>query len=228
MKILLCLFVCGIFLTACNDGRINSETPVTSGDTVWLPTESEKPCRDSLTTFYHQLSGNYNFRLFFYECPQQNVERHYWKIIIEDKSGSVIDSVRQDAYVLYPTLEELSEYYSCSGKVNTVGEVIDGYYGVFAVCDFNFDGKEDFAILTDLGGNGGAAYSYFIQHPQNHFFRENYLSDTMVYFPNINRSRKTLTTKIHSGVCGLSESEFTLLNAATWKRTKSRLIDICR
>jgi hypothetical protein len=228
MKRLKCLFICSFFLASCNDGRVSSESTVISCKTELSPTEAEKPCRDSLTAFYNQLSSAYNFRVIFYECPKQNVQRHYWKIIIEDKFRSVIDSVRQDAYVLYPTLEEFSEYYSCSNNVNTVGEVINGYYGVFAVCDFNFDGKEDFAILTDLGGNGGAAYSYFIQHQQNHFYRENYLSDTMVCFPDINRSRKTLTTKIHSGVCGWSESEFTLLNATTWKRSKSRLIDICR
>ena len=71
--------------------------------------------------------------------------------------------------------------------------------GNFIVADFNFDGLEDFAIKSDPGGNGGPLYTYFLQAEDKKFYRSNYLSDIVQFFPiEINPTNKTLTTFLHA------------------------------
>ncbi|MDI1318459.1 hypothetical protein [Flavobacterium sp.] len=91
--------------------------------------------------------------------------------------------------------------------------------GNFIVADFNFDSFEDFAIKSDPGGNGGPLYTYFLQAENKKFYRSNYLSDTVQFFPiEINPINKTLTTFLHANAYQKNRRIFKYnLKAKKWK-----------
>lgn len=68
-----------------------------------------------------------------------------------------------------------------TGK-NKNGEVTDNNYGDIAVADFNFDGREDFAIKDRHIGNIGAGYHFYVQ-TDNGFKEDKYLTDQASFFP---------------------------------------------
>ena len=118
---------------------------------------------------------------------------------------------------------------SYSTKFNSNMKVVDNYYGDIVVADLNFDGKEDIAVTNDSGGNGGTFYSYFTQADSNTFILDEFLTDSMSYFPTkINDGKRMRVTYAHAGVCGLGETVYQLdQKAKRWKRKRHRLIDVC-
>lgn len=76
-------------------------------------------------------------------------------------------------------------------------KAIENDYGNLIVADFNFDNKEDFAVKREEGGNGGPLYNFYIQDENNKFLLDDFLSNTMVWFPfEINKAEETLSTYI--------------------------------
>lgn len=70
----------------------------------------------------------------------------------------------------------------------------------FIVCDINFDGKEDFAIVKS-NSNAGILYAFYIQK-DNKFELDKDLTENMGFFPKkINPKEKTLTISHLSGCC---------------------------
>jgi hypothetical protein len=86
-------------------------------------------------------------------------------------------------------------------------QVADNDYGDIIVADFNFDNKEDFAVKREQGGNGGPQYNYYIQTPKATFTLDNFLSETMIFFPKyFNKKKKTLTTLVHANAYQLCKT----------------------
>ena len=80
----------------------------------------------------------------------------------------------------------------------------DNYWGDFIVADFNFDGREDFAVIDDYF-NTGAIYEFFTQTQNGRFVKDSFLSGG--YFPNkIDRKNKTLTTDTTATTWGYMET----------------------
>ena len=106
-----------------------------------------------------------------------------------------------------------------TGKNETVEEQ-DNDYGDIIVADFNFDKKEDLALKSDSGGNGGPAYKFYLQDSNGKFYLDNFLTDTMTYFPtHINKNNKTLTTLVHANAMELCKSIYKQDKATDkWKR----------
>ena len=119
---------------------------------------------------------------------------------------------------------------SYSTKFNIEKKIVDNNYGDIIVADFNFDNKDDIALVNDMGGNGGVFYSYYIQNKDRKFIKDVYLTDSMTYFPSkINKNSKTLITYVHAGVCGLGEHIYRLdINKNCWKDESHKIIDICK
>ena len=101
-----------------------------------------------------------------------------------------------------------------TGK-NAKADATDNDYGDFIVADFNFDGREDFAVKRDSGGNGGAFYQYYAQNKRGAFVKDSFLTDQIGYFPGkIDARRKRLVTYIHANAFGYNENIYQYNSAA--------------
>lgn len=141
-----------------------------------------------------------------------------------------IDSLYLSSVFYHPIMfKNCNEVLSYSTGLNINKEIVDNYYGDVVVADFNFDHKEDLAIINDSGGNGGPLYSFFLQDADQKFKLNTFLRDSMAFFPStIDPQKRTLTTYAHAGNCWLGEHIF-VFNEKTgkWKTKSKRLIDIC-
>lgn len=114
-------------------------------------------------------------------------------------------------YFFSDVFQQCNSVRSYSTGKNKNGDVLDNNYGDFVVADFNFDGKDDFAATSDSGGNGGPSYNFCIQNRNGRFILDNYLTDTMIYFPDkFNKSNKTLTTLVHANSRQMSKTIYQL------------------
>lgn len=92
----------------------------------------------------------------------------------------------------------LGVYDNCNSRSFITGHnekapVIDGDYGDIVVADFNFDGKEDFAIKVNMGGNAGPYYFYYVFKDDN-FILDKTLSGQLMLFPDVidNKNKQLL------------------------------------
>jgi len=180
--------------------------------------------------FYGHLSYTNNFKLIFYEHSRnQETIIHYWTILIYDKKMNLLDSVVQPIYLFFSDFVNFDESRSYITGVNKNKAVCDNYYGNFIVADFNFDLKNDFAIMNDMGGNGGTFYSYYIQQADNKFVLDKFLTDSMTYFPTkFIKKDKILVTYAHAGVCWLGEHKYKLDKTNKWTEISNKEIDVCK
>lgn len=153
------------------------------------------------------------------------------RILLTNRTNQgFIDSLYLSSIFYHPVMfENCKEVLSYSTGLNANKEIVDNYYGDVVVADFNFDHKEDLAIINDSGGNGGPLYSFFLQSADQKFTLDTFLRDSMAFFPSkINTQKRTLTTYAHAGNCWLGEHIF-VFNKKTgkWKTKSKRLIDIC-
>jgi hypothetical protein len=128
-----------------------------------------------------------------------------------------------DAYTQCSTVRSYS-----TGK-NKDAIVQDYDYGDLIIADLNFDGKDDFAIKNDSGGNGGPLYDFYLQHSTGGFVLSRYLTANVYHFPSrFDKARKTLTVLTHAD--SMAEGETTYkLNPQTgrWHRISYRRIPCC-
>lgn len=81
-----------------------------------------------------------------------------------------------------------------TGK-NKKNEVENGNYGDLVVADFNFDGKEDFAVINHSGGISGPSYSFYMQVKDKQFELDSMMSSLVNFFPaEMHRTAKKLVT----------------------------------
>ncbi len=86
-------------------------------------------------------------------------------------------------------------------------EVIDNDYGDLIIADFNFDNKDDIALIRDSGGNGGPLYNFYIQSDSFQFKLDFYLSNNVIYFPqNIDQELQELKTIVHANAYQMCET----------------------
>jgi len=85
-----------------------------------------------------------------------------------------------------------------TGK-NQNKKAVENDYGDIVVADFNFDNKEDFAVKREEGGNGGPLYNFYIQAENRKFILDNFLSNTMMWFPfEMDKTEMILATYVRS------------------------------
>jgi hypothetical protein len=92
-----------------------------------------------------------------------------------------------------------------TGK-NANAEADDNDWGDFIVADYNFDGREDFAVKKD-SFNLGATYEFFMQAKTGRFVKDSFLSGE--HFPyKIDAKNKTLTTSTNATTAGYTETTY--------------------
>jgi len=101
-------------------------------------------------------------------------------------------------------------------------EAPDNDYSDLIIADLNFDGKEDFAIKYDSGGNAGPLYAFYIQQDNMHFKKGTFLSEKMMFFPLFMDSKsRTLITHSHADAYGYYESTFAYnMKTRKWRRVE--------
>jgi hypothetical protein len=145
--------------------------------------------------------------------------------IANKKSGKVVQVVQYSSTFLYEDVfKKCEQVRSYSTGFNSKAEALDNNYGDLVVADFNFDGKEDFAVIRESGVSQGPLYSFYIQSASNVFNYDKYLSETVVYFPEINRKKRTLTIYTLAGSIGVSERIYKLDKLNKWKLVSKKLI----
>lgn len=114
-------------------------------------------------------------------------------------------------------------------KYNLNKEILDSDYGDLIIADFNFDQREDMAVIYDSGGSSGPLYLYCVRTPEGRFKKDTFLSETMQFFPSKFRPKnKTLTTFVIGGMCHIGEHVYKYNDInQNLKEIRHRVRNIC-
>jgi len=139
-----------------------------------------------------------------------------YKQTINFNSGWMFDGVYTDCNAVR----------SYSTGVNKTADVGDNDFGDLIVADFNFDGLEDLAVKIAFEGNGGPTYAYYIQGSEGKFIKDNYLTETVSFFPDtINATKKVLITRVHANAYQRCETTYKQGITGSWKVVRKSFID---
>lgn len=151
-------------------------------------------------------------------------------IIIDKTSGLEHQQITYSSIFLHDTtFKDCNFARSYSTHKNDTLAAYDNLFGDMIIADFNFDGKEDFAIIKESGGNGGPLNNFFVQNADSKFILDKFLSDSVEFYPSkIDKNKRTITTYVHAGACLISENIFSY-NSKTknWRIKGRKLIDVC-
>jgi len=170
---------------------------------------------------FKNLSYTHNFKLisYGYDDGFGFIRETDWVIVVYDKKNNLLDSVHQYTLLYSENIfKNPNNYRSFITGVNKNKWNLD-HSGYFIVADFNFDKKEDFAIINEEA-NGGSRYSFYVQQDDNKFILDIFLTDSVFYCPaKIDIKNRRLTTYARSGCCWFGEHICELDKTNKWKRS---------
>lgn len=129
-------------------------------------------------------------------------------IEISNKKDSIIQIIYVDKF-------DQPNYYICFDKnepiyrsqitgKNFKKRAVSDYFGELIIADLNFDGLEDFATPVDHGCSNGSHQAFYIQDKNGSFTLNQFLTDSVIWFPEeINVKKKTFTTITSAGGYGV-------------------------
>lgn len=168
----------------------------------------------SQNCFHTSLSNQFNIKVELKENTVKNpdFDSLYVKISITAKTGNVIQVIRKNPAWLWDNeFNNCSNIRSYSTLINQNKQAVDNDFGDLIVADLNFDGKDDFAIIYDSGGNSGPTYHFYIQQFNGKFQRNVFLSEEMAHFPSeINSKKMELKILTHTSANSVGERVFAL------------------
>lgn len=148
---------------------------------------------------HRNLSETYNFAVEL-ERVKDSDSCKITLLIIDKKTSKEIQKIFINSdFIFEKDFKDCRKIRSYSTHINdkTIDE--DNDFGDLIIADINFDGKEDFAIKKESGGNGGSLYEFYLQNIGNKFIKDEFLTNTLEFFPSkIDNSKKTLTTIVHA------------------------------
>lgn len=179
----------------------------------------------------HDLSKQFDITLKFFRF-RDTVRRDdscQLNVLIKDKHNpTILDSfLITSMYYFEDIFSNCNNMTSYATGFNSQHKVTDNYFGDIVISDFNFDGKDDVAVINSSGGNGGPAYNFYIQGAGYKFLVDKYLTDSVAYFPLvIEKVKKRLITYVHAGACCTGEDIYQL-NKVTgnWSHISHRKIE---
>ncbi len=185
----------------------------------------------SQTLIHTDLSSNFTFETSIKRIKTKSAfDSCLVKIKVINKSNdSVIQTIRFPSTFLFEfSYSNKNSCRSYSTGKNKNNDITDNDFGDIIIADFNFDGKDDFAVKTEEGGNGGPLYSFYIQSDKLKFKKDPYLTNRVVFFPSkLNSSNKTMTTIVHANAMGVNHNTYkldTLTNK--WKLIKTKFVGV--
>jgi hypothetical protein len=222
-----------LFVFSCSEKKsvevkkfVATEKPVNE-----LVVKQKKEHKDSIVNkecYHNDLSYAFNFKIKFIRIV--NIGDYHdsclGQIYVEDKkSHKKVDSISLNRLDFFGNfLGNCDNVRSYTTGKNMHLLVEDNNCGDIVVADFNFDSKDDIAIINDFGGNGGPLYSYYIQDKNEHFCLDSFLTEKMIFFPvKINKKNKTLVTIVHANAREMCERTFRYnTSARNWKEIRKR------
>ena len=154
------------------------------------------------TCIHDDISNHYNFKtnISRYKLAGTQDSCIIKITIIKKEDGKPIQTIKITSNYLFD-----STYFDCNAKrsymtlKNVKAVAQDNDFGDIIIADFNFDTLEDIALKNSSGGNGGPTYNYYLQNGVGKFVLDNYLSNTMEFFPLfINKKKENIN---HAGSC---------------------------
>lgn len=227
--VLILLFSCQLEQSETNSSESDVEirekqpiikAPISAIDSLTLDTTSR---------IYTDLSNQFNFQsriqTYALEYDDSTVVDFY---IFDKKTGETVQEIGIQSYFLYYSRIYRSDNVLSyiTGK-NKDLQIVDNDYGDIIIADFNFDGLEDLALISDQGGNGGPMYNYYLQSNSRQFKLDAFLTDSMSFFPEtFNKNRKSLTTVVHASAVSECSTTFTYNQKLhSWKKTHREIIE---
>lgn len=134
---------------------------------------------------YNNLSNQFNVKFVINKDPKKATAGVDYAVQILDKNNKVLKTIVSQPSI---STDELDKYKICdqvkslATKYNLAKSFdIESFDGNVVVGDFNFDGKDDFAVYNRKQDNK-AYYNYYLQDASGEFKIDNFLSDDTDYF----------------------------------------------
>lgn len=140
---------------------------------------------------FTDLSPQFNFEIVpKYEYGEEII------IVVFDKKGNKIQSIQSE-----------SDYgFNCGAESYRTGDGKHGGGVMLIVDDFNFDNLDDIAVFRDRG-NSGAYFDFYLQKG-NKFVLDEFLTDYVGHYPEINRKEQTMFRTFPTGAFRVSETTY--------------------
>lgn len=220
--------ICFISIVAwgCNSREAKTELTQLQQDSILLvkaAQEAEKSYISSVGNF--QLSQDY----FFYIASDGPSEQNYYYVLrIGRKADSLICSTIKSNYD-YGTSGR-SEEIKWEGRSYLTGfnekkDIIDGDKGDLVVSDFNFDGKTDFGLKSDLT-NSGVRYDYYIQTSDCNWTLDTFLTNNFFAFPALDPKTKTVVVTSIVGVGMIHDMKYKFKGSNNWEMVIDTVYEI--
>jgi hypothetical protein len=177
------------------ESDVNIENNSQNSDSVYI--DSKKCDLDFLS---HQFDISY--QVDFNKSIEYNLNSCSISIIVKDKqNGKTRDSIYlQGDYMGRTILENCDDVSSFSTAYKSKhSNPVDNFYGDIVVADFNFDNRDDIAVVSSSGGNGGPQYNFYMQTKNGKFEFDEFLSSAVAHVPRL-IDNKTRTLTIYSRV----------------------------
>lgn len=145
------------------------------------------------TYFYKNLSRVYDYKIDLrYKKRSDGYYEKSLTVTLYDKSGNFKTRIENVEFDSWKDIDHFRVGSKISGVDNHGDEIGDSED--FIVADFNFDGREDFAIKNNVGGNRGALFSFYIQNQNGTYKLDQYLTDKVLFLPDLDKESKSLIT----------------------------------
>ena len=153
--------------------------------------------------YYDSISDQFDYQLWGYvPTGYENDDNHVSLSIFTKKEKRLVQTINFEKAAAF--------HYDCASYsfingYHSIDTISDGIYGDVVTADFNFDGREDFALAFDLGFS--EFYMFYLQE-NGQFVKNNFLTDSVGLIPEIDPTNKKLSTWIRLGATRISIQEF--------------------
>ncbi len=175
--------------------------------------------------FYSQLSKVFDFEI----SEKKTIQESGNDIFNIDVSIIRKEDKKVIQHILYTPDKGLFEGFdSCAISYSTGYKKRGDDYDI-VVADFNFDGREDFALQTGHAVNGTEFYDFYIQNKSGQFTKDEFLGSTVMGYidtPNIQNKSFSVTARIGAGnISTIILSHDIATNKWNWKVLSERMED---
>lgn len=158
------------------------------------------------------------FDISYYVDYYQSIEYDYFScsisVIVKDKKrGNTLDSIHLLGEYIGRTILEFCDDVSSfsTGFQSKHSNRMDNIFGDIVVADFNFDNRDDIAVVSSSGGNAGPLYNFYLQTKNGKFAFDEFLSSAVSYIPRVvDAKNKTLITYVHANAYQEYKTEYQL------------------
>jgi hypothetical protein len=175
-----------------------------------------------------KLSNQFDLAMSFYRYPDNSQnDSCLVKVLINDKrTTEAIDSFSFASWYYSGATFRCENATSYTTGFNSNKEVVDNHPGDIVVADLNFDDKDDIALINDLTASSGPLYNYYIQDSTGRFKLDNYLTDSITFFPaTIDRKNLRLTTFVWAGVCCVAKDVYQYdKTTKSWRHIRHKIL----